>query len=63
MEKSAAAQLIQKFIDSVIHNHSLRQHQVFELLPALSVSQLEELAEQFAGPRDGQTGAASPKAA
>jgi predicted DNA-binding ribbon-helix-helix protein len=59
----AATQLIRKFIDSAIHSHSIGQHQVLELLPALSVCQLEELAERVAVPQDGQTGAASPPAA
>lgn len=62
-DKFAAAQPIQKFIDSAMHNHSFRQHHVIDLLSALSVSQLEDLAEQFAEPRDGQSGSASPAAA
>jgi hypothetical protein len=55
-DKSAATPLIRKFIEPAIPNYPFRQHPVLELLPFLSVCQLEELAEQFAERRDGQTG-------
>ncbi len=62
-DKSTAMQLIQKLVDSAIHNHPFGKRLVLELLQALSVSQLEDLADQFGEPQGGQTGTGSSAAA
>jgi hypothetical protein len=56
----AAAQIIQSLADLIAFNQSLGQSSFLALLPALSVSQLEDLAELFDMPWDKQNGTASP---
>ncbi|MGO8733194.1 MAG: hypothetical protein ACLQVM_10410 [Terriglobia bacterium] len=62
-DRLAATELIQKLTDSKVDNYFFGQYRFFELLPALSVSQLDDLAELFALPSDGQKGTASPAVA
>ena len=62
-DRFAAMQLIQEIADLKADNQSLGQSSFLALLPALSVSQLEDLAELFDMPWDKQKGAASPAAA
>jgi hypothetical protein len=62
-DRFAAAQLIQSLADLKADNQSLGQSGFLALLPALSVSQLEDLTELFDMPRDKQKGAPSPAAA
>jgi hypothetical protein len=62
-DRFAAAQLIQSLADLKADNQSLGQSSFLALLPALSVSQLEDLTELFDMPWDKQNGAASPAAA
>jgi hypothetical protein len=60
-DKFAATQQIQKFVDSATQNHPFGKRQVL-ILSALSVSQLEDLAEQFSEGRNEQTVTGSPAA-
>jgi hypothetical protein len=62
-DKLAATQLVQKLTDSHVDNYFFGEFRFLELLPALSVSQLDDLANVFALPSDGQKGTASPAAA
>jgi hypothetical protein len=62
-DRVAAAQLIQRPAGLKADNQSLGHSSFFALLPALSVSQLEDLAGLFDMPRDEQKAAASPAAA
>jgi hypothetical protein len=55
--------IIQGIADLKADNQSLGQSSFLALLPALNVSQLEDLAELFDMPWDKQKGAASPAAA
>jgi hypothetical protein len=58
-DRFAAAQLIRKLADLKADSPSARQSSFLALLPALSVSQLEDLAELFAMPCEEQKGGAS----
>ena len=62
-DRLAAAQLIQSLADLKADNKSLGQSSFLALLPALSVSQLEDLAELFDMPWHKQNSTASPAAA
>jgi len=62
-DRFAAAQLIHSLADLKANNQSLGQSSFLALLPALSVSQLEDLAELFDMPWHKQNSTASPAAA
>ena len=62
-DKLAATQLIQECTDSDVDNYFFGDFRFLELLPALSLPQLEELAELFAQRSDGQKSVAGPAAA
>jgi hypothetical protein len=62
-DRFAATQLIQEMADLEAYNQSYGRYWSVALLPALSVSQLKELAELFAMPCDEQKAAASLAAA
>jgi hypothetical protein len=52
-DKLAATQLIQKLADAEVDNHFFGDFRYLGLFPALSLSQLEDLAQLFAMPSDG----------
>jgi hypothetical protein len=59
-DKLAATQLIQELAGSEVDNYFFGEFRFLDLLPALSVSQLEELAELFAQRWDGEKSVTCP---
>jgi hypothetical protein len=59
-DKLAASRLTQELTNSEVDNYFWGESRFLELLPALSVSQLDDLAELFALAPDGHKATASP---